>query len=228
MTDQRAIIAAHNNADWYSMMFDIHDLQYSRSEIAFLGIDTPPRYHSWMTTLDPEAHADHLLLIRQNAYRPKFGLKDAFNCLDLHEEGFVEHFSATWIYADTIQPANTAGWAQVTSVNDLMLWEAAWKEGGSPSDQLQFPSAILDRDDVVIWGRRESDGFDAGVVANTSKDCVGLSNCFGQGAFPAAATLCVEASHRELPIVGYERGDDLTTALDIGFSATGKLRIWGR
>ncbi len=76
--------------------------------------------------------------------------------------------------------------------------------------------------------RRESSGFDAGVIANVSNDCVGLSNCFGQNAFPAAATLCGEVSHGELPIVGYERGDDLTTALNIGFSATGKLRIWGR
>lgn len=109
-----------------------------------------------------------------------------------------------------------------------MLWGAAWKEGGSPSDQRQFPNAILDRNDVVIQGRKEFNGFDAGVVANTFQDCVGLSNCFGQGAFPGAVTLCVEASHRELPIVGYERGDDLITALDIGFSATGKLRIWGR
>jgi hypothetical protein len=54
---------------------------------------------------------------------------------------------------------------------------------------------------------------------------VGLSNCFGRGAFPAAATLCAELA-QGLPVVGYERGDDLHAALDVGFEATGPLRIW--
>lgn len=220
-------MAANNNADWYSIMFDIHGLRYRRSEIAFLGIDSPPKYYSWMTTLDPEAQDDLLLLIERNAYRPKFGVKDSFDCLNLVDVDFVERFSATWIFADIIQPTDTAGWTRISSINDLLLWEKAWKRS-SPSHQRQFPNAILDRNDVVIWGRRELNGFDAGVVSNISKNCVGLSNCFGQGAYSAAATLCAEISHGQLPIVGYEHGDDLTAALNIGFSASGKLSIWGR
>ncbi|NND70820.1 MAG: hypothetical protein HKN43_04520 [Rhodothermales bacterium] len=79
MTNHRAIMAAHNNADWYSMMSDIHGLQYCRSEIAFLGIDSPPRYRSWMTTLDPEERAEQLLLIKQDTYRLGIGVKDGFD-----------------------------------------------------------------------------------------------------------------------------------------------------
>ena len=227
MTNHRAIMAARNNADLYSMMFDIHGRQYCRSEIAFLGLDFPPPYHSWMTTLDPRAQADLLLLVKQNAYRPRFGIKDSFNCLNLLDEGFVELFSATWIFADTIQAADTADWTRIASIDELLLWEAAWKQS-SPSDQRQFPNAILDRSDVVIWGRRASNGFDAGVIANVSKDCVGLSNCFGHNAYPAAATLCAEVSHEELPIVSYVRGEDLTVALNIGFAASGTLSVWSR
>jgi hypothetical protein len=227
MTDPRAIMAARNNADWYAMMFDVHGLRYHRSEIAFLALDTPPPYHSWMTTLDPTAQRPLLELISQHLERPGFGLKDAFHCLELRAHGLTEHFCATWIWADTLQPARTTGWTRITSVNDLLRWEAAWKGGGSPSDQRQFPAAILGRPEVHIWGRNSADGFDAGAVANLSSDCVGLSNSFGRGAFPAAATLCAELA-QGLPVVGYERGDDLSVALDAGFEATGLLRIWGK
>jgi len=64
------------------------------------------------------------------------------------------------------------------------------------TDKRQFPNSILERKDVAVWGRREPDSldspvrFDAGVIANISSDCVGLSNLFGQNAYPAAATLC--------------------------------------
>jgi len=228
MTDQRAIMAAHNNADWYCMMFDLHGLQYQRTEIAFVGIDSPPSYHSWMTTLDPEAKADLSDLVQQNAYRPEFGIKDAFDSLAFLDENFIELFSATWIYSEKTHAVDTAGWNQITSVNDLLLWEAAWKKGGSPTNQRQFPNEILNRDDVVIWGRKKTDGYDAGVIANISKDCIGLSNCFGQDAYPAAAALCAELSKQEIPIVGYERGDSLADALSAGFSTTGKLRVWSR
>ena len=225
MTDPRAIMAARNNADWYAMMFDVHGLRYHRSEIAFLALDTPPPYHSWMTMLDPAADRALLELISQNLDRPGFGLKDAFHCLELRPHGLIEHFSATWIWADTVQPASATGWTRITSADDLLLWEAAWKDGGSPSDQRQFPAAILGRPDVFIWGRATADGFDAGAVANLSSDCVGLSNCFGRGAFRAAAMLCAELA-QDLPVVGYERGDDLSAALDAGFEAAGLLRIW--
>lgn len=225
MTDPRAIMAARNNADWYAMMFDVHGLRYHRSEIAFLATDTPPPYHSWMTTLDPTADRALLELVLQHLDRPGFGLKDGFHCLELSPHGLIELFSATWIWAGTVRTASATGWTRITSADDLLRWEAAWKDGGSPSDQRQFPDAILRRPDVFIWGRTTADGFDAGAVVNLSSDCVGLSNCFGRGAFPAAATLCAQLA-QDLPVVGYERGDDLRAALDSGFEATGLLRIW--
>jgi len=174
MTDPRAIMAARNNADWYAMMFDVHGLRYHRSEIAFLALDTPPPYHSWMTTLDPTANRALLELISRNLDRPGFGLKDAFHCLELRPHGLIEYFSATRIWADTLQPTSAIGWTRITSPIDLLLWEAAWKDGGSPSDRRQFPVAILGRPDVYIWGRTTADGFDAGltVVSDGGEDLI--------------------------------------------------------
>jgi hypothetical protein len=227
MTDNRAIMAARNNADWYAMMFNVHGLKYQRSEIAFLALEPPPAFHSWMTTLDPDSEIALRELISQCVDRPCFGLKDSFHCLELAPQGLVMLFSATWIWTDAVQAADTNGWHQITSVSELLSWERAWKVGGSPSDRRQFPDPILERSDVVIWGRRGNDGFDAGVIANISSDCVGLSNCFGEEVYPAAATLCAELANG-LPIVGYERGDDLGAALGSGFTATGLLRVWTR
>ena len=76
-----------------------------------------------------------------------------------------------------------------------------------------------------IWGRRQGAGFDAGVIANLSDDCVGLSNCFGLGARAAATALCAGFGQGK-PVVGYERGDDLTEALAQGWIATGPLAVW--
>lgn len=225
MTDARAILAARNNADWYAMMFELHGLRYHRAENAFLAIDPPPPYHSWITTLDPAADQAHLEMISRNLVRPGFGVKDSFQRLELSACGLVELFSATWIWAGTVASASTTGWQRITSREALVSWEAAWQSSGSPSGRRQFPAAILSRPDVAIWGRRGMEGFDAGAIANRSQDCVGLSNCFGRDALPAAAALCAGFG-RELAVVGYERADGLAAALDAGFEAAGPLRVW--
>ncbi|NNE07955.1 MAG: hypothetical protein HKN20_05265 [Gemmatimonadetes bacterium] len=223
--DRRAIMAARNNADWYAMMFDIHGLRYERSEIAFVGIDPPPPYHSRMTTLDPRPTGALRALVSEQAGRPGFGIKDSFDCLPLVEHGLTELFSASWIHADAIRAASTKGWTRIRDADDLALWERAWNAGGSPSGERQFPATVLERPDVAFYGRRAKTEFDAGVVANLSSDCVGLSNCFGEGAFGAAATLCAKLG-RDLPVVSYVRNDGLDAALACGFEKTGSLRVW--
>ena len=232
MTDHRTILAAHNNADWYSMMFDIHGLKYSRSKIAFTAADTPPRFHGRMVSLDPEAREPLRQLIDENLHHAGFALKDSFDCLVSDDDiRLKELFSASWIYTDTVEAANTKDWIKIASKDDLAAWEHAWKDNDSIPAKRQFPNAILERQDVSIWGRcnqDSSDGtirFDAGVIANTSSDCVGLSNLFGRNAYPAAATLCAGIAP-SLPVVGYERGQDLDDALNAGFTMTGQLRVW--
>lgn len=226
MTNFKAIMAAHNNADWYCMMFDIHALAFCRTEIAFLAIAPPPPYHSWMTTLDPDAKDEQLQLIKRHSVNQDFGVKDSFDCLSLCNEGMQELFCASWIFAERINAENISNWTRVTTSKQLSLWEREWKARGSAPPSRQFPDGILNRPDVVIWGRSHADGFDAGVIANISKNCVGLSNCFGQDAYPAAATLCANVTQNKLPVVGYEHGDSLGAALDVGFKETGTLRVW--
>lgn len=218
-------MAANNNADWYAMMFDIHGLRYERSSLAFVALDRPPPYHSMMVTLEPETGEALLDLIPSRASQPRFGIKDSFCGLRFEDLDLVELFSASWLWADEVPAADTDRWERIETPEKLGRWEAAWKIGGSPSEERQFPDPILERADVAMFGRMDGTGYDAGVIANRSSDCVGLSNAFCSPAgYREAAALCAEFGDG-LPIVGYERGDDLAAATDAGFVTTGELRV---
>jgi hypothetical protein len=69
----------------------------------------------------------------------------------------------------------------------------------------------------------------AGAVASRSEQVVGISNLFAsQGGAAAAWPMVLGAVHRlypTLPVVGYERGEYLDSALRHGFEAIGALRI---
>lgn len=224
MADERAVMAARNNADWYELMFEAHGLRYDRTPGAFVALDQPPPYYSWMTLQDPGPGPEVVEIIRREAERPTFGIKDSFHVLDLPSLGLAELFSASWMWADNpAAGADTTGWRRIADDAALVAWEAAWSER-SPGAERLFPPALLHRSDVALWGREADDGFDGGAVANRSSDCVGMSNVFGPGAVPAAARLCA-AFGAGLPVVGYEWGDALATALRTGFEPTGPLRV---
>ncbi len=227
MIDERAVRAAANNADWYTMMFDVHGLGYERSSAAFTALDAPPAYHSWVVALDPEA--DEFLtkhLAAGAAQHRGFTCKDSYRSLDLEPHGLVELFSANWIWAEAVDAdADAGGWRRITAVEDLHRWEAAWKQAGSPTEQRQFPDSILAREDVAVFGRSGPGGFEAGAVANASHDCVGLSNCFGRDAIgPASALAQIFGEGR--PVTGYEQGVELAEALGVGFENVGPLTVW--
>ena len=71
-------------------------------------------------------------------------------------------------------------------------------------------------------------------IANRSDDgsgpVVGISNIVLQGEDPERYRLGAVMAARDafpgLSMVGYERGDDLTAMLAIGFQPLGPLRVW--
>lgn len=220
-SDPRAMMAARNNADWYAMMWDIRGLRYRRDAFGFVAVDPPPAYHGWVVALPG---APIRTLIAPLLEKPGFGVKDAAGLEDLSALGLTSLFDASWIWHPPLISHRTDGWEEVTTTAGLAAWEDAWRVT-SPTDQRQFPDAILDRTDVAIWGRRVGSGYDAGVIANLSEDCVGLSNLFGAAARPAATALCATFGAGK-PVVGYEREDDLAQALAAGWRVSGPLRVW--
>jgi hypothetical protein len=216
------MLAAQNNADWYAMMWDIRGLRYIRDADGFRAIDPPPPYHGWVTCV-PGAPVDKMIapLLDQ----PGFAVKDGSGVHDLEGLGLCKMFDASWLFHSGEVAANTDDWEQIRTPAALNRWEEAWADT-SPSDQRQFPDAILDRADVRIWGRRRGAQYDAGVIANLSDESVGLSNAFGTDARPAATALCASFGHAK-PVVGYERSQALAEALVTGWHVAGSLAVWG-
>jgi hypothetical protein len=231
-TDDRARLAAANNADIYELVFRALGLPYRRDSSMFVSNATPPSYYGNMTTLDPDDAPRQLAEIRnlETARNGSFALKDGFCRLDLHGQGFQVLFEAAWLWApaDRFTSPPPAEWERVRTAEALAAWEAAWSVT-SPISQRLFPESLLSEPDIAFFGRRTGDGYDAGCIANLSAACVGLSNLFvaeeRRAPCLAAARLATEFGQGR-PVVGYDRGDALQAMLECGFAATGRLRVW--
>ncbi len=228
--DERAIIAAGNNADLYEAMFSSQGLGYERLPFAFVGDDQPPPYYSNLTVLSPDRTDEIVEQIKTLAERfdGAVGVKDSFCRLDLVTNGFRTLFEASWIWREAGARPVSHGWHRIEDETDLALWEAAWKLSGSPTDRRMFNAKMLRRTDISFLGRKGPGGYEAGCIANRSEDCMGLSNVFA--ASPATdlfeqAADAVASIDPRLPIVGYESGTSLEQARSAGFMTVGDLRI---
>jgi hypothetical protein len=190
---------------------------------------TPPLYPD-AVTLTPGVSAPELLA-RIDA-GPGCSVKDSFADVDLRPDGFEILFSAQWITRPApAAPADSPGpgqWQQITDARALREWAAAWRQPDDPADL--FRHALLDHPDIVVLGASLGGEIVAGALLNRSAHVVGLSNVFVTTAAPDDVWPgCLDAITRELPgvpIVGYEPGESLDTALHYGFTALGPLRVW--
>jgi hypothetical protein len=178
--DDRAILAARNNADLYESIFSAHGLTYQRLPFAFVGEDTPPPYFSNLTVLAP-GHAREIrtqigYLARKFAGR--LSVKDSVCDLDILENGFRVLFGGSWIGRDAGGETMPDDWQEVGDAAKLVRWETAWKEAGSPTDQPVFEIGTLARADLHFLGREGGGTFLAACIAHESADCLGLSNVF--------------------------------------------------
>lgn len=228
--DDRAICGARNNADWYEAVFSAHGLRYRRLAFAFVAEDVAPPYYSELTVLSPDENANVLPELAKLARRidGTLGLKDSFCQLDIGLNGLETLFEASWFWRAPRQVSIPEGWEKLSNTNDLLMWEESWKRNGSPTDQRMFPETLLARDDVNFFGRRANDRFIAGCIVNRSADSMGLSNVFAETpseAFFAQAADAAASVDGDLPVVGYESGDELVFAHQAEFDTVGQLRI---
>ncbi|WP_432932165.1 hypothetical protein ACQPZZ_13815 [Microbispora sp. CA-135349] len=223
--------AARNNADWCASVCRSHGIANSFGETAWRSACRTPPYYPDVVTLRPDAvPADFLSEI--DTASAGCSIKDSFSALDLTVDGFVEFFTAQWVYrkAGLPGPATPPLPAErVSTAARLRDWQAAW-HGGDPAPDV-FRPALLDDPSVLVLALHDGEDLRGGVVLNRSSGLVGLSNLFVADSSDIAAAwssaITAAADHFPgLPLVGYERGDRLTHALASGFSAIGQLRIW--
>ena len=83
---------------------------------------------------------------------------------------------------------------------------------------------------AVVLGRIKNDRVIAGGIVNGSARAAGLSNDFTDVGHEAETWLALAESARAffpgLPLIGYERGEELAHARSGGFQTAGALRVW--
>ncbi|MBP2705030.1 hypothetical protein JOL79_14535 [Microbispora sp. RL4-1S] len=223
------VAAARNNADWCASVCRSHGNTSAFGEKAWWSVRrTPVYYPDAITLLDDVVPADFLTEIDMAS--PGCSVKDSFVTLDLAPMGFSELFAAQWIHRPPgpAVPA-TLRTERVSTASRLRDWQAAWHGDDDVPDV--FRPALLDDPSVLVLAFHDGGGLHGGAVLNHSAGLVGLSNLFAvEGCDVAdiwASAISAAAGHfPEVPLVGYEHGDDLAPALANGFGVLGTLRVW--
>ena len=231
--EDRVKLCAGNNLDWYEAVLRTHGLSGAIADGLWSCRGSVPPYYSNAITVSPNGTARQIAVIVALAEEvgAGFSVKDAFGALDLAPHGLRLLFSADWVWRDPAPvPAEPRHWSRVTTAEALRDWHDAWRNCGSPTDRTVFLPGLLDDPSVALFGCFRDGRITAGCVANRSDEVVGLSNVFTEAdddEVDFAAAVDVTAGFApNRPIVGYERGTSLATAIRYGFTAVGPLRIW--
>jgi hypothetical protein len=224
--------AARNNAEWCAAMSRSHGVAGGFGRQAWAAPVRTPPYYPDAVTLVPGAESD-ALVARIDTAAPGASVKDSFADLDLTEAGFRVLFEARWIHrpAGAPVPASELAWNVAGDRDTLRAWALAWDDGRGDADLFR-PELLADPGTFVLAGLSDDGRVIAGAVASRSDQVVGVSNVFARDGGPRTAWPGVlGAVHRlfpALPVVGYEHGTDLATAVRHGFEAVGALRVWVR
>ncbi len=235
--DDLCAAAARNNAVWCDVLCRAHGVPGAFAAGAWLNRHDVPRFYPNLITLDgPQNDALHCAAIeRLSAARLAGGwaVKDSFATLDLAPRGFRLLLEAAWIHrpAETadIEPAHAA--RRVTSEAALRRWERAWC-GGDTNSPRQFPALLLAEPDHAIIALEVGGAIIAGCIASRSDGVLGISNLLApmddDGRARRACLAAAMSFAPDLPLVGYESGDDLARMKALGFAEIGSLRVWQR
>jgi hypothetical protein len=221
--------AARNNAEWCDLVCRTHGAAGTFGRHAWSTPIRSPHYYPDAVTLDTQVSGAELLALVD----PSAGcsIKDSFATLDLAPAGFRVLFDAQWIWqpaAPVATPRAATQWQPITDARGLREWEAAWADPDAPN--ALFRPALLDDPDVVVLGGRVAGELMEGAVLNRAAHVVGVTNLFTRrDDLDAAWNAAVDAASERfpnLPIVGYESGDDLAAARRHGFVVLAPLRVW--
>jgi hypothetical protein len=213
MQDDRARIAALNNAEWRAAVWRSHGLSVGQAHGMWFCPHPTPRYFPNVVTIEPGAEsAKQSALIAELARDAGLDLsvKDSFACPDLSAARLQPLFDARWLWrrgARSPVVARALDWRRIDNELGLGAWERAWRGAN--------PEAGFDRTGAIS----------AGGIAYSAARAIGVTNIFGSRREFVDA---LEELTAPTEIVCYERGGDLTSAVDAGFETLGSLRVWGR
>jgi len=235
-TAEEVALCVANSLGWYEAVFRTHGLSGTLTDGIWACRGKVPPYYSSALTVAPgwtPARTRVVLDLAADLQRPS-SIKDSFAAMDVGALNARELFNAEWVLRDpsTTPPETEPGsvqWRRVTDADELERWELAWRENGSPAERRVFLPALLTDADVAVFTAHRDGRIVGGCVANRTPGAVGLSNVFAEAADtePVVAGAIAETVRFApgMPVVGYERGDELARFVRLGFRAVGPLRI---
>ncbi len=224
LSSDQVSAAAANNADWCELICRANGVATQRNDRWWSAASRSPALYPDAVTLTPGVEVGELLGTIDNT--DGASVKDSYGTLELAGAGFGVLFRAHWIIRPPPAPAGTAGpaWDEVRDPDSLTEWAHAHGIGAT------LARAVLADPGVVILRRRSAGRTDGGAILNRSATVLGVSNVFGEGGTELwnDVVAAIPSRFRRLPLVGYERGDDLVHCLAAGFEQMGGLSVWQR
>jgi hypothetical protein len=224
--------AARNNAEWCDSVCRLHGQTGTYHDGGWTVPKRSPPLYPDAITVDPGASIDAILAAIDTSRG--CSLKDSFASLDLASEGFHVLFEAQWICREAGAPSPEAPaemrWERVRDPAVLRRWERAWNRYDFDIPPGLFHPSLLDEDAVMIMAGYRDEAIVAGAIANRSATVASVTNVFSADddldAAWCGSVAAVAAQVGDLPLVGYERGDDLEAARRHGFALLGPLQVW--
>jgi hypothetical protein len=221
-------IGAENNARWCDLVVGSQGGRGVFSEDAWTSAVRTPALFPDAVTLIPLPRIPELLSRVDPS--PGCTVKDSFAALDLSAHGFRVLFDAQWIAAPAHHGKASSipsDWTQITDPEGVSLWEAAWCSDNELRG-LFWPKLLSEG--TAVFGQIKNDEVVAGGIVSRSARAAGLSNVFTNlGSETATWSALGRGARRcfpNLPLIGYEQGEELIHAQNSGFRFAGPLRVW--
>ena len=172
MNDDLLEKAVANNASWCDLICSTHGIETQFLPNVWLTKSLVPKYYPNLITLKPESKAEEISTIPFE----HFSVKDSFAVLSIQSQGFSKLFTASWIgYINNKENIKNEKWSQISTEEDLALWEDAW--GNVSSDRIFLPNLLL-KPKVRIYAKMKGAGIISGFITYESDGVISVSNVF--------------------------------------------------
>ena len=196
----------------------------------WVNVEPVPRFYPNVVSLttgaaDIDEQRQIVDMLLKSNLPGRWAVKDSFRTLDIARLGFDVLFEANWIRLPQSKPDSTVvGFPRSGALVSGLSWERA-KPGGEA-----FPVALFSDENFAMFSGSRNGAVVAGGTLYRADGVVGISNVTADvDEAPAVwrdLAILAASTFPDMPLVGYESGDELKAAHKAGFEMGDPLRIW--
>jgi len=198
----------------------------------WVNVEPVPRFYPNVVSLttgaaDIDEQRQIVDMLLKSNLPGRWAVKDSFKTLEIARLGFDVLFEANWIRLPQSKPDSTVvGFPRSGALVSGLSWERA-KPGGDA-----FPAALFSDENFAMFSGSRNGAVVAGGTLYRADGVVGISNVTADvDEAPAVwrdLAILAASTFPDMPLVGYESGDELKAAHKAGFELGDPLRIWVR